>query len=214
MGSSRTSIVAVTLGLALSGCFSGFSVTRYRSPSASGEGPRKIAVVPLIIVAATETKSSFSHVAGWFSQTSIDLPMSPAEYEPAQAAVVEALGEALADRVLVGPREVDAAMRARGEAPGDERTVARAIAETTSSEGVLVTRIRNFNQRPAALENAQASGTMDLTLYDAAGEVVWSLAAEVVRGPAGTNAAPTLTQFVEYAMARFEPEVRELARRR
>jgi hypothetical protein len=200
--------LVLVLVLVSSGCFSAFNVTRYRAPAASAGSIQTIAVPPLIIVAATETQSTLSYAPGWYLQTSVTLPMSPAEYEPAQQATLESLRSSLSRWTIVPPAEVDKVMS--GSALPQEKAMLGEIAKRTNADAVLIVRVRNFNQRPAALENAQASGTMDMTLYTADGSVIWSLVAEVVRGPAGSNAAPSLAQFMDYALDKFKPEVDQM----
>lgn len=77
---------------------------------------------------------------------------------------------------------------------------------------MLLVDVSDFVARPAGLENAQATGQANVTCYGPSGEVQWSLSARVVKGTVGSNAAPTLSDFVEYAMTELGPEIQLMAR--
>lgn len=208
---ARRVALATLVSLICAGCFSAFHVDRFRSPSYRPSRVRTVAVFPLLVKSAAERHANVSYGPGWFSQYTWTGDLSPAQYEPAAAVLERGAAQSFAGSRVVGPREVSSAMA--GASPADVQSAVKQVAQRVSADAVLVFEVRDFTTRAAALENAQAEGRTDLVLYSATGELLWSLSAQVTRGPAGSNAAPSLAQFMEYAMERLEPEIREMMAR-
>lgn len=202
-------LVVAALGVTLAaGCGSSINVTRYRAPTAQVGGLTRIAVMPLMVTSAAETQVNATFTPFWMAETKVTVPMSPAQYKPAEATMFDGAKAAFAGVALASPDEVDAAMK--DAHPADLEHAAAEVATRLRANAVLVVAVRNFNAQNAGLERAHASGLTDVTLYSAKGEVLWSLSGQVDRGPVGSNAAPSLTQFIEYAMSQLVPEMRQM----
>jgi hypothetical protein len=176
----------------------------------SGKRPsiQRVAVVPLIVVGATEThvKVSGSYAAGWFTESSRLAALSPAQYYPAAQAMFSHVGGALRGVEVVHPEQVDLAMEGSAISSIEEAT--REIAARTSSQATLVFRVRDFNSRPAGLDNARATGIADVTLYDVEGEVIWALSASInYSGVGESDTGPELVDFVDYAASELRGEI-------
>lgn len=166
-------------------------------------------MMPLIVQGAAEKVNRMSWLPGFIIQKSVRRPLSTAEYAPAASIAQQTLTRALQGRTIIPPSELTAALEGTQHQSID--SAVRAAAEKTGVGGVLTIEVSEYEARNAGLENAQATGRVGVVLYDAQARLIWSISATVVKGPVGTNAAPSLTQFMEYAMERLEPEVRAMA---
>ena len=191
------------------GCFSGVQVTRYRSETYQPQPKAKTALMPLILRRARAESKSLSLIAGAIvRQQATAEGLSPAQYAPAAQAAEASLKEVLTNRTLVSSKAVLAAMN--GTQAKNLTDAVRMIAQKTESDTVLVVEVNDFLTQPAGLENAQASGRTDIAFFQADGSLAWSLSAQVVRRAIGSNAAPSLTDYLTYVLDELEPEIQQM----
>jgi hypothetical protein len=187
---------------------SSFGVSRYRAKNYRPNGVEQFALMPLILRLAQAESKSLTWAPGFIAQTTTMNALSPAQYLPAAEEMEVNVLRALQGRRVITPDRVTEVM---GSTPApDLATAIRTVAERTDVDAVILVEVSNFIARAAGLENAQAEGRTDVTCFRRNGEVQWSLSAIVVKGPVGTNAAPSLTQYMEYTMARMLPEIQQM----
>ncbi len=198
---------ACALSVAIVGC-SSLSLSRWRSQDSRSHQVRGVAILPLLLAGAAQTHSVTNIGFTWMSQYSWTTQLSPAQYQPAAEVMTSSMQRAFSGRRLVLPREVNKAME--GQNVSGIQAAIKAVAQKLGVDAVFVFEVRDFVTRAAGLEPAQAEGRADLVLYGKDGAVLWTLSAQIVRGPAGSAAAPSLTQFIEYATEKLEPEIRSM----
>jgi hypothetical protein len=210
MRTLRWSILAALLISALSsGCFSRFSVTRYRSDTVQVKGLKVAALLPIMISSAPGSEVSIEAFPPWIEGTRSGSLLTVAERAPAEQLFRALLVKSLPVQWIT-PEEVDRAMA--GATPSQLDRAIPEIAKRTRAEGVVAITIKNFHSRRAGTLNAEASGDVTIAVYAPTGGLAWSLQAHVVRGPAGSNAPPSLLHFVQYAIENLGTEVEAMAR--
>jgi hypothetical protein len=210
--------VALALGLALVLLVLAFGVACSAIKVSQYDSGRRIsvhrvAVVPLLVLGATETQVqlSGSYVMGWFRERSQLTSLSPAQYQPAGQTMFDYMREALSGKEVIAPEQVNQAMA--GVKTGSLQEAAQQVAARTQSQAVLVFRIRDFNTRPAGIDNARATGVVDVTLYDPKGAVLWAVSGNVnYSGVGDGSSAPELVDFVDYAASEMQGEIEDLLR--
>ena len=201
--------LAIVVWVCVVGCFSRFDVARYRSATVRVVAAKSLALVPLVVSSAPGSQINVETTPRWLDGPRTTAQLQLAERVPAEELVRGRLATALGVATIVSPQDVDRAMD--GARPVDLDRAIPDIANRTSADGVVVVSIKNYTARAAGLLNAEVAGDMTIALYAPDGGLAWSLQAHVVRGPAGSNAAPSLDHFLEYAMAKFDGEVRAMA---
>jgi hypothetical protein len=187
-------------------------VNRYHSDALSGQKVKTIAVLPIVVTAASTTKVAGSYSPQWIRETYTTTSLAPAEYQPAEQDYMRVLKASLPKVSFVEPDKVNRAMRQSPVATYDEAILA--TAKATGSDAVLSFRIRNLNQRAGSqIEGRPAAiGHADLTLFNSAGEPLWSVAGSLSyrQGNAVWSGPPPLYAFVRYALDSFQKDLREL----
>ena len=210
----RAWLVALVIGSAAmtSSCFSRMNVARYQSDSYPNAAMTRTALMPLILRRAQQENKSLSLGPGFVQQEALATALSPAEYVPAAQLTESRISEVMAGRTIRSAKEVMVAMK--NAQPTNLTEAVSAVAKTTDSDSVLLVEVSDFFTAAAGLENAQASGRTDVSVFDPEGSLVWSLSAQVVKRAIGSNAAPTLSEYLAFALDELEPEIKKMLEKR
>jgi len=204
-------IIATTLILVTVVTCSSISLKKYESPELYKHRINKIAVLPIVITAASNTQVSGSYSPGWIIETFTTTALSPAEYYPAEQVYVNSLVNNLTNVYIIKPRVIDKKMKDMTVKSYEQAIVL--VASNFDADSVLSLRIRDLNLRAqSSLEGrAAAIGHADLTLFDDSGIPLWSVSAEVAyrEGFAGSP-APSIESYISYVMEHFIVELSNL----
>lgn len=209
--------LVTTLGLFLSGC----SVTHsnvYKAETLKEKRIMRIAVMPMIVLAASKTSVAGTYTTTWVSETWTTMAMSPSEYLPAEQAYMKALSTNLQGIDLVKPRFIDEKMKNQ-KIPTYEQAVVR-VSEHFDTDAVLTIKIRNLNLRGGCYfegHTGKGDGHVDLSLHDTNGTIQWSVSSDIKYNK-GTvlfniipDPAPSLSDFIKYAMEEMKVHLVDLA---
>ncbi|MCA9671295.1 MAG: hypothetical protein KC503_37115 [Myxococcales bacterium] len=222
MSAPRRAAVVVFAALAAVGC-SSVNVKRWRAPDASNRvaAIKTIALMPLLLAGKRRTEGSHNTVGPrWMARYAWTSTIAADQYQPAADVFAVGMKKAFPGRQVIAADVIDVEMRKlddRERASGldkpatNARVAAARVARATKADAVLVCELRDFKARAAGLgESARTSARADIALYTVDEKQIWRMQAEIVRGPAGSNDAPTLTQLMEYSTPRLVKEVRAM----
>jgi hypothetical protein len=214
--------ILLSLSIAITGLFIiACSTTHsnvYRAETLKEKRIERIAIMPMIILAASKTTVAGTYTTTWVSETWTTMAMSPAEYLPAEQVYVESLSASLQGMDLVNPRLIDKKMKNQ-RIPTYEQAVVR-VCERFDADAVLTMKIRNLNMRAGGYlegHTGKCDGHVDLSLHDADGTVLWSVSSDV-RYEKGTvlfniipDPAPALSDFMKYTMKEMRVHLANLS---
>jgi hypothetical protein len=170
-----------------------------------------VAVMPMVVIAASETRTVGSYSPLWLISTTGSHVLSPGEYKPAETRLMEFARVHFAGSRVVSPEEVDQAMRGSAQLTVEEAVPAVALAVQVDAVLLMRLRVVRFQTGlPGAPQRGTASGHADLTLHSGSGKVIWSLAGKITRLSTMVYAGdtPTLLQLVDYTLDEFADELR------
>jgi hypothetical protein len=197
----------------VAGCLTGCSTidfTRYKPESSAGSKPAVIAVMPIVV---NNARSAFSCGPAWIVETHTTAQLSVAEAKSVESRMMRSFERSFSGVRLIVPPEVDNAMQ-KDSIPTLDAAIPR-IAERLSADGVLLLRIRNYGSRLGVLHDyggtpGQAAGESELTLYNRSGTVLWSISAQVLKQNGVSTNPPSFTDFMEYVLDEFQPEIAKM----
>ena len=205
-------ILVLIASLALMSSCSSVNVRLYQSPDLSKHAIRKIAVMPLVITAAAQTQVAATYSPQWITETYTTTALSASEYHPAEQAFMKSVEKTLSKVKLVYPGQVDKEMRS--SAVRKYQDAIASVANHFKADAVLSFRIRNVNLQSGTYQGggSTATGHIDLSLYSAAGDELWSASAEAFyKTGFSWSPAPSLDAFVDYVMTKMEPHLEKLS---
>jgi len=211
-------LIVTTLSLFLFGCSVSHSNV-YKSAKLKENRMMRIAVMPMIILAASKTTVSSTYTSTWISETWTTMALSPAEYLPAEQAFMESLTASFPKIELVSPRIIDEKMRGQ-KIPNYEQAVVQ-VAKRFNADAVFTIKIRNLNLRGGnAFEDhtGKGDGHVDLSIHDRNGTILWSVSSDVryVKGTFLFNIIPdpppSLSEFIAHVMKEMDVHLMELAK--
>jgi hypothetical protein len=195
----------------LAGC-GGANIMTYKNPHWDGYTD-KIAIVPLVIASAPDDPLSRSKSPRWIAKTG-GKEVPEAEYQAAQAAMVQQLRLAVGERELVLPEEVDRVMSKNQDGPAMDPGKAAAIAtKKTKSHTGLVFSLSDYRTIASGArarngeEGPLVTGSVHVAMFGPQGKTIWSLDAELQLE--GDSAPPTVKEFVAYAAEAFRPAIEQ-----
>jgi hypothetical protein len=170
--------------------------------------PQVIAVMPLNISSAASKFTTGEVFSGIYTLHTQTLPRG--ELLPAHQTFEQKAAEMFPNHRLISTKEIEAAMS--GTPAKTFEDAVRVVPEKVGADSVLTCEMRDVILASAGYESgSEAHAHVTLTLYDAKGEIRWSLSGAIKYVKGGQLAAtPTLPEFVGEAMDELKSKVAEL----